>query len=382
MESTATPQTRKTRIVCISDTHNQTPKLPKGDVLIHAGDLTNQGSFSELKKTVEWIEKAEFEAKIVVAGNHDITLDGPFYEANGTCWRWPRPQDPEACRALLLNSPSITYLEHEAASIYLNSPGGPRTCFNVFGSPYTPNKRQWAFKYGEDAASTLWDAIPHDTDIVVTHTPPKNHCDGALNDRCGCEGLLRALHCVRPLLSVCGHIHEARGAERLWWDLAPANQARLVEGVDMWKDPGVGNKQSLVDLSRKGGRPLSNGSALPRQTNMFSLAPMLEGRSGGQAVSLNSTSGLEGVSNSEARARAKAMSGGAIECRRGPSSSDIGSTLGPGDVGGTERASRKETCVINAAFKGPRTGGGPQPFNKVIVVDVDLPVWTVEQHAQ
>ena len=64
---------RKTRIVCISDTHNASPqsgafKLPKGDVLIHAGDMTNQGSLSELKKTVEWIEKADFEAKIVIAG--------------------------------------------------------------------------------------------------------------------------------------------------------------------------------------------------------------------------------------------------------------------------------------------------------------------------
>lgn len=61
-------KTAKTRIVCISDTHNQTPKLPKGDVLIHAGDLTNQGSYSELKKTVEWLEKADFDAKIVIAG--------------------------------------------------------------------------------------------------------------------------------------------------------------------------------------------------------------------------------------------------------------------------------------------------------------------------
>jgi 3',5'-cyclic AMP phosphodiesterase CpdA len=62
-------KTRKTRIVCISDTHNQTPKLPAGDILIHAGDLTNQGSYSELKKTVEWLEKTDFEAKIVVAGS-------------------------------------------------------------------------------------------------------------------------------------------------------------------------------------------------------------------------------------------------------------------------------------------------------------------------
>jgi 3',5'-cyclic AMP phosphodiesterase CpdA len=44
------PETlRRTRIVCISDTHNSTPRLPEGDVLIHAGDLTNQGSYSEVQ---------------------------------------------------------------------------------------------------------------------------------------------------------------------------------------------------------------------------------------------------------------------------------------------------------------------------------------------
>lgn len=63
---------RKTRFVCISDTHNASPggsfKLPKGDVLIHAGDMTNQGSYSEVKKTVSWLEEADFEAKIVIAG--------------------------------------------------------------------------------------------------------------------------------------------------------------------------------------------------------------------------------------------------------------------------------------------------------------------------
>jgi predicted phosphodiesterase len=70
---------RKTRFVCVSDTHNATAngtfKLPKGDVFIHAGDLTNQGSFAELQKTVKWIEEADFEAKIVVAGKMNITMD-------------------------------------------------------------------------------------------------------------------------------------------------------------------------------------------------------------------------------------------------------------------------------------------------------------------
>jgi len=70
---------QKTRFVCVSDTHNATAngsfKLPKGDVLIHAGDLTNQGSFAELQKTVKWIEDADFEAKIVVAGKANLIMN-------------------------------------------------------------------------------------------------------------------------------------------------------------------------------------------------------------------------------------------------------------------------------------------------------------------
>lgn len=44
----STVRQKRVRFVCISDTHNQTLRLPKGDVLIHAGDLTNQGTFSEV----------------------------------------------------------------------------------------------------------------------------------------------------------------------------------------------------------------------------------------------------------------------------------------------------------------------------------------------
>lgn len=64
---------RKTRFVCVSDTHGNTPsaagfKLPPGDVLIHAGDLTNKGGLTELRRTMDWIAEADFEVKIVVAG--------------------------------------------------------------------------------------------------------------------------------------------------------------------------------------------------------------------------------------------------------------------------------------------------------------------------
>lgn len=66
-------QIRKTRIVCVSDTHGYSPaesgfSLPSGDVLIHAGDLSNTGTRSELERTFRWIEEANYEVKIMVAG--------------------------------------------------------------------------------------------------------------------------------------------------------------------------------------------------------------------------------------------------------------------------------------------------------------------------
>ena len=63
---------RKIRIVCISDTHNHSPpssfQLPKGDVLVHAGDLTNQGTSAEIEKAVAWLREVEFRWKVVVGG--------------------------------------------------------------------------------------------------------------------------------------------------------------------------------------------------------------------------------------------------------------------------------------------------------------------------
>ena len=76
-------RTRRTRVVCIADTHRCTPPVPAGDVLIHAGDLTNEGTLPELRRQVDWLRRLPHEVKIVVAGNHDLALDAAFYREYG-----------------------------------------------------------------------------------------------------------------------------------------------------------------------------------------------------------------------------------------------------------------------------------------------------------
>ncbi|GAB7353060.1 hypothetical protein MBLNU459_g3610t1 [Dothideomycetes sp. NU459] len=163
---------RRIRFVLVSDTHSTYPKLPAGDVLCVAGDMTNQGSLSELQKSLDWIGRTDFKAKVVVAGNHDITLDKPFYKEHGLYFHNQHPQNPDECIASVENHPGITYLHHSSTVVRIEASEGLFTSFRVFGSPYVPARGLWAFGYDQksEIAEELWAAIPLDTDVVVTHT--------------------------------------------------------------------------------------------------------------------------------------------------------------------------------------------------------------------
>lgn len=197
---------------------------------------------------------------LIFTGNHDITLDDQFYAKHSSQFHNQYPQNSQRCIYLCKNHPSIIYLNHEAIDIQLAKDDGPRTKFKVFGSPYSPADGLWAFGYRPEEASRLWKQIPLDTDIVVTHTPPKHHCDKSnTRDIAGCETLRQMLWWVRPHLVVCGHIHDGRGAERVMWNLTSPDRICEESGVRYWEDPGHNNKkQSLLNLSANGDFPLAN----------------------------------------------------------------------------------------------------------------------------
>ncbi|KAK3073951.1 hypothetical protein LTR53_004018 [Teratosphaeriaceae sp. CCFEE 6253] len=201
--------TQRVRIVCISDTHNHAPgegyTLPKGDILVHAGDLTNQGSYVEFKKAVAWLEKADFAVKIVVAGNHDLALDTDYGLKYAEGWRvQPEREEAAKSRKLVMENEAFTYLQHSATIVEIPSKNAR---LRVFGSPYSPDrgKQNWAFQYPDHRASSLWDAIPADTDLLITHTPPAGHCDASAHwPEGGCRALAMALERVRPLVHSAG----------------------------------------------------------------------------------------------------------------------------------------------------------------------------------
>merc|ERR1712159_362099 len=193
------------RFVCISDTHGLqerlTCKIPDGDVLIHAGDFTNTGELKQIQAFSKWINTLPHKYKIVIAGNHDITLHPSYYK---TGWRrfHSKRYDVQKCKAAMTN---FTYLEDEATTV----------CgYRVYGSPWQPEFCQWAFNLtrGPECRSA-WEQIPSDTEILITHGPPLGHGDRCMDEqRAGCADLLRTVQQrVRPLYHIFGHIHEGYG---------------------------------------------------------------------------------------------------------------------------------------------------------------------------
>ncbi len=182
-------------------------------------------------------------------GNHDLSLDAAYEWKHAEGWR-VQASDTELCRKLLTESESFTYLENSSAFIEIPDKD---VSLRVFGSPYSPDRgrQNWAFQYPEERARGIWSSIPDDTDILVTHTPPAGHCDTSSHwTEGGCPGLLATIGRVKPLLHVCGHCHEGRGAKILRWHERPGTVAT----VRKWEDPGAGNKkQALLDLT--GSRP-------------------------------------------------------------------------------------------------------------------------------
>ncbi|MCJ1253565.1 hypothetical protein MMC24_001377 [Lignoscripta atroalba] len=177
-------------VVCISDTHNSQPKVPNGDLLIHAGDLSQSGSVEEVQQQLDWLKSLPHPHKVFIAGNHDMA----FESDDKTKLDWD----------------GLVYLQDSSTSI--KCPGG--RILNIYGSPWTRQHGNWAFQY--PAHGDFWSRkLPLDVDILITHMPPRFHLD---IDGLGDESLLRELWRTRPALHVFGHLHGGYGKDLIVYD--------------------------------------------------------------------------------------------------------------------------------------------------------------------
>lgn len=179
------------KLVCISDTHSlhrQIRKMPDGDVLIHAGDCLGAGTLDEVEDLNDWLGTLPHRHKIVIAGNHD----------------WAFQETPDLAREALSNA------------IYLEDNGVEIEGVHFWGSPWTPTFMDWAFMLDRgQPLQERWQRIPDNTDVLITHVPPRDIGDEVAADfgseNVGCLDLLDRIEHLSLKVHVFGHIHEGYG---------------------------------------------------------------------------------------------------------------------------------------------------------------------------
>ena len=173
------------KVVATSDLHGHLPTFPNGDLLIVAGDLSIFGEKGELMMFARWLDNQPFEHIVVIGGNHDKYLThkvNPFKKAH-----------------------------------YLLNSGIEIKGLKIWGSPITPRFQDWYFmKDRGPPIRQVWNKIPKDMDILITHGPPYGILDkNNRGQNTGCRDLLDAVMNRPPKVHVFGHIHEAYGSQRI-----------------------------------------------------------------------------------------------------------------------------------------------------------------------
>ena len=199
------------RITVISDTHTKhglipMEDLPGGDLLIHAGDIMNSGyNKNDILSFCTWFQSLkQYEDKVFIAGNHDRLFENEPYEVEG----------------YLKDYPLIDYLQDSQLTLYGDGPNGdyPEGNIRIYGSPWQPEFYSWAFNLPKNSLqlAAKWEAIPDNTDILITHGPAYDTLDtvvGRFWDNLGCNLLAERIAVVKPKIHVCGHIHSGYGYE-------------------------------------------------------------------------------------------------------------------------------------------------------------------------
>lgn len=204
------------KIISISDTHNrhENIKIPKCDILIHCGDWTSLGKYSEVRNFAQWLDKQDAKHIILIPGNHELEFEGKFPESRS----WITDFCP---RANLLVDESVVI---EGIKFH--------------GSPATPFFCDWAWNRTKNDAPTRhyigneqekliqpikphWDKIPDDVNVLITHGPPHGILDQTTfadgeprPERLGCELLMNRIKELKDLdLHFFGHIHAPGGQQ-------------------------------------------------------------------------------------------------------------------------------------------------------------------------
>lgn len=210
-------------IVAISDLHGYLPEVPKCDILCICGDIAPLHVQRNIPASIAWLAgpfqnwALELDCKHIVMtwGNHDFV--GQYLMENGSRVHEIAPDgyfDGDYQHTILFQNDTtqkIHILCHEVEVI---------EGIKFFGTPWCPSLKNWAFYGTKETLLEKFNQIPTDTQILITHCPPKYGLQGTvletnwnyMNDF-GCVELQEVIDdkfLDKDMWVLSGHIHSGK----------------------------------------------------------------------------------------------------------------------------------------------------------------------------
>lgn len=188
-------------VYAVSDTHGQNLRTKwswgYGEILIHAGDITSQGTREQTLEAARQLADLDFRYKIFVPGNHDRFFSQSRYEAV----------------KMFAKHGVITLIDETIEILGLRIHGIPWMQFPAeeflkFKDPHN--------SFTVSDASEYYQSIPGALDILVSHQGANGLFDkDPEGNHTGSSGLTSTIYYVaRPRMLICGHAHsDAGGAQ-------------------------------------------------------------------------------------------------------------------------------------------------------------------------
>ncbi|CAI6305583.1 unnamed protein product [Periconia digitata] len=301
-----------TSFLILSDTHGDQlihPVTTNVDVAIHCGDLTEESKLEEYQVAIKMLRGIDAPLKLVIAGNHDFSLDENVFETHLSEIRDKINDDQlldttygkvGSARSLFesedAKSAGIIFLDE--GTHHFNLQNGAQ--LTVYASPYTASKSKgWGFQYNPDEQDHEWN-IEKGVDLVLTHSPPQGVLDYTdSRTRAGIPSLFGAVAQAKPRVHCFGHIHEAWGAKLVTWRDELSEPPSHFTDIDNEKSQLIDSRAKLSrgkfdtqdvieekenrrrDYQRQGYREINDVAICESEQTVFVNAA-IEGAEGGQ----------------------------------------------------------------------------------------------------
>ena len=194
----------------MSDLHGELPDAHEvSEITLICGDiipLRIQRNKPQSQKWFEtefmyWVKNWPSEKIYLIAGNHDFVFESYM------------PDDEY--KLYTLSDNKLVYLNGRTSVLYQDNEGN---IYKIFGTPFCHVFGNWAFMHSEEFLEGLYNQVPNNIDIWLTHdTPALEDLDLLPPSRwsqepihAGGQSLAKAIQRVKPKYVFCGHLHTCK----------------------------------------------------------------------------------------------------------------------------------------------------------------------------